>query len=110
MINQNFGNITQSGTEQTINADAFDADITPAQFYCVLGSLTIILIVFLTFLYLLFKTFINKSCVGCKRLAKCEKNIKDIQEKIELNGYFDKDWVLSLSEKIDKLQEDITNG
>lgn len=109
MIN-NIPNNTFKGTVDGITQEYMGLDLTSGQMYFAIGGFFLTVILFLFIMYFLFKTFINKSCVGCKRLAKCEKDIKDIQEKIELNGYFDKDWVLSLSEKIDKLQEDITNG
>lgn len=45
MINQNFENITQSGTSQTIKASAGGFECTEAQFYCSLFCITLVLIV-----------------------------------------------------------------
>ena len=87
-----------------------DIGITPMQFYSVLFAFTVVLIFFLTFIYLLIKTFINKSCAGCKRLAKCEKEIKEIKTNLEVGKYLDFDVFQDISNKLDDIKEDLTNG
>lgn len=109
-ITQTFENITQSGTEQTISGSIHDIGITSTQFYSVLFAFTVVLIFFLTFIYLLIKTFINKSCVGCKRLIKCEKEIKEIKTNLEVGKYLDFDVFQDISNKLDDIKEDLTNG
>ena len=103
-------NNTFSGNVEGITQEYLGMELTEPQMYFAIGGFFVTIIVFLSFIYLLTKTFINKSCIGCKRLAKCEQKIKDIEERMELSGYFDKDVFENLSDKIDKLTEEIENG
>lgn len=109
MIN-NIQNNTFSGSVEDITQEYFGLELTEPQMFFAIGSLFITVIFFFTFIYLLIKTYITKSCVGCKRLAKCEKRIKEIENQISLNGYFDNQTFNNLSAKIDKLSEEINNG
>lgn len=110
MISQYLENITQSGTEQTINMDAVVTDLTPGQMYFAIGGIFLTIIIFLAFIYLLIKTYINKSCIGCKRLARCEKEIKEIKTNLEVGKYLDFDVFQDISNKLDDIKEDLTNG
>ena len=109
-IIQTFENITQSGTEQEIVGNIHDIGITSMQFYSVLFALTLIVIAFLSFIYLLIKSYINKSCAGCKRLGKCEKEIKELKHKIEVSKILDFDVFNNISAKLDEIKEDLKNG
>ena len=94
----------------SITQEYSDIGITSMQFYSILFALTIIIIAFLGFIYMLVKTYINKSCAGCKRLAKAEKRLAELEKQISLNGYFDNQTFNNLSAKIDKIQEELKNG
>ena len=109
MINTISNNNFQA-EEKDISEEYTDIGITPMQFYSVLFAFTVVLIFFLTFIYLLIKTFINKSCAGCKRLAKCEKEIKEIKTNLEVGKYLDFDVFQDISNKLDDIKEDLTNG
>lgn len=109
MINTISNNNFQAEVKD-ISQDYTDIGITPMQFYSVLFAFTVVLIFFLTFIYLLIKTFINKSCAGCKRLAKCEKEIKEIKTNLEVGKYLDFDVFQDISNKLDDIKEDLTNG
>ena len=58
MINQNFENITQSGTTQTIEANATGMNLTPAQFYFSLSCVTLVLVVSIVMITRLIQTAI----------------------------------------------------
>ena len=58
MINQNFENITQSGTSQTIEANVTGMNLTSAQFYCSLACLTLVLVVSIVMISRLIQTAI----------------------------------------------------
>lgn len=58
MINQNFENITQSGTSQTIEANVTGMNLTSAQFYCSLACVTLVIIVSIVMISRLIQTAI----------------------------------------------------
>ncbi len=58
MINQNFENITQSGTSQTIEANVTGMNLTSAQFYCSLACVTLVLVVSIVMISRLIQTAI----------------------------------------------------
>ena len=62
------------------------------------------------FLYLLLKSYINKSCSGCKRLKNCEKEIKEIKENLKAGKYLDFDVLENISDKLDNIKEELENG
>ena len=78
--------------------------------YFAIGGIFLTIIIFLAFIYLLIKTYINKSCIGCKRLARCEKEIKEIKTNLEVGKYLDFDVFQDISNKLDDIKEDLTNG
>ena len=94
----------------TADIVGYSVGITSTQFYSVLFAITTILLFVLTFIYLLIKTYVNKSCAGCKRLKKCENEIKEIKQKIETGNYLDFDVFQNISDKLDDIKEDLQNG
>ena len=58
MINQNFENITQSGTSQVIEANVTGMNLTSAQFYCSLACVTLVLVVSIVMISRLIQTAI----------------------------------------------------
>ena len=58
MINQNFENITQSGTTQTIEANVTGMNLTSAQFYFSLSCVTLVLVVSIVMITRLIQTAI----------------------------------------------------
>lgn len=73
----NVSDIVQEGSYQELSVAGHGATFTEAQTYCLVGG--VVLIVFLVFAYVLIKTYILKSCSGCKRLLQCEKDIADLK-------------------------------
>ena len=109
MINTISNNTFQSEVKD-ISQDYNEIGLTSTQFYSVLFAFTTLLLFFLTFIYLLIKTYLNKSCAGCKRLKKCEKEIKEIKTNLEVGKYLDFEVLREISDKLDNIKEDITNG
>ena len=60
MINQNFENITQSGTTQTIEANVTGMNLAPTKFYFSLSCTTLVLVVLIVMITRLIQTAILK--------------------------------------------------
>ncbi|MGN1125551.1 MAG: hypothetical protein ACI4S3_07380 [Candidatus Gastranaerophilaceae bacterium] len=76
MINQNFENITQSGTSQTIEANVTGMNLTSAQFYFCTTCITIVLIVSVIMITRLIQTIILKiNFINPKLLNNLKKEI-----------------------------------
>lgn len=60
MINQNFENITQSGTAHTIDVEAGGLNFTEGQGYCIIGCITLIIVILLIMITRLIQTMILK--------------------------------------------------
>ena len=76
MINQNFENITQSGTVQTIEANVTGMNLTTAQFYFSLFCVTIVLVTLIIMLTRLIQTAILRiNYISPKVLQKLKEEI-----------------------------------
>ena len=76
MIQQNFENITQSGTTQTIEANVTGMNLTSAQFYCSLACLTLVLVVSIVMISRLIQTVILRvNFISPKILQKLKEEI-----------------------------------
>ena len=76
MIQQNFENITQSGTTQTIEANVTGMNLTSAQFYCSLACLTLVLVVSIVMISRLIQTAILRvNYISPKTLQKLKEEI-----------------------------------
>ena len=60
MIQQNFENITQSGTTQTVEANVTGMNLTSTQFYFSLSCITLVLVVSIVMVTRLIQTAILK--------------------------------------------------
>ena len=76
MINQNFENITQSGTTQTIEANVTGMSLTTAQFYFSLSCITLVLVVSIVMLTRLIQTAILRiNYINSRVLQKLKEEI-----------------------------------
>ena len=76
MINQNFENITQSGTSQVIEASVTGTSLTAPQFYSCLFCLTIVIIVTIVMLSKLIQTIILRAnYINPKIIEEIKKQI-----------------------------------
>ena len=76
MINQNFENITQSGTTQTIEANVTGMSLTAAQFYFSLSCITLVLVVSIVMITRLIQTVILRiNYINPKTLQKLKQEI-----------------------------------
>jgi hypothetical protein len=76
MIQQNFENITQSGTTQTIEANITGMNLTSTQFYCSLACLTLVLVVSIVMISRLIQTAILRvNYIRPKTLQKLKEDI-----------------------------------
>ena len=76
MINQNFENITQSGTSQVIEASVAGANLTAPQFYSCLFCITLVIIVTIVMLSKLIQTIILRAnYINPKIIEEIKKQI-----------------------------------
>lgn len=76
MINQNFENITQSGTSQVIETNAGGLNFSPAQGYCIIFCVTIVLVTLIIMLTRLIQTAILRiNYINPKVLQKLKEEI-----------------------------------
>ena len=76
MIDQNFENITQSGTSQIIEANAGGLNFSQAQDYCIIFCVTIVLVTLIIMITRLIQTAILKiNYIGPKTLQKLKDEI-----------------------------------
>lgn len=76
MINQNFENITQTGTSQTIDVSAGGLNITPVQSYFLMTCITIVLSISIIMITRLIQTAILKiNYINPKTLQKLKDEI-----------------------------------
>jgi|GEM_PF-6001376 len=76
---QNFENVMQSGSTQEINANIKDIGFTEAQGYCIIAGFFLLVIFMIFCIKEIAKTYVTKSCAGCKRLKKAEKEITELK-------------------------------
>ena len=76
MINQNFENITQSGTSQVIEANAGGLNFSQAQGYCIIFCVTIVLVTLIIMITRLIQTAILRmNYINPKVLQKLKDEI-----------------------------------
>lgn len=107
-VTQSLNNVTQSGTSQVIDLNAEAIGMTGGQTYCVIIGFVFMVCFALALIYLLIKTFINKSCAGCNRLRNCEKEIVNMKKQMSINGYIDGDSIKEILEQVKELRQEVT--
>ena len=76
MINQNFENITQSGTSQIIEASVIGTNLTAPQFYSCLFCMTLVIIVTIVMTSRLIQTIILRAnYINPKIIEEIKKQI-----------------------------------
>ena len=76
MINQNFENITQSGTSQVIEANVGGLNFSQAQGYCIIFCVTIVLVTLIIMITRLIQTAILRiNYISPKVLQKLKEEI-----------------------------------
>ena len=76
MINQNFENITQSGTSQVIESNAGGLSFSAAQGYCIIFCVTIVLVTLIIMITRLIQTAILRiNYINPKTLQKLKEEI-----------------------------------
>lgn len=95
-LSNNTGTIT--GSTQHIS----DIQVSEQQGDIILVGSFLILAIVIVCLFSFIKTIAVKSCAGCKRLIRCEEEIKHIKKDIVMNDLVD-------SEILKTIAQDITN-
>ena len=76
-VTQTITSVEQSGGNHSIYNSADVADINDFHFTC----FVVLIAILIYFAYKLIDNAITKTCMGCKRLKKCEKRLKKLEEK-----------------------------
>jgi len=106
-IHQEFNHVIQEGTRHEIMANTGNIDLTGCQIYFALTGL-FLSIIFISFLiYKLSSAIANKSCMGCNRLKRCEKEIKNIKSTLALNEFVDASILEEIAHKVDELKQKV---
>lgn len=107
-VNQNFTNANLY-TEQNSSTDivGVSAGFTEWQGYCIITGFFLTLIVLIICIKQLCSQIVAKSCIGCKRLAKCEKAIKELKKESSINTVFDKNIFNELSQKLENIIKEL---
>lgn len=102
-INQNLEHITQTGGDSNIEIDAVDTPISDS----VMVSVSL-LIAFLIYLgYKLITGFLNKSCIGCRRLKVCEQEVAKIKAVLNTEKHIQPETLKEILEEVKELRERI---
>ena len=95
---------TISGTTQHIS----DIQITEQQSdILIIGSFSILAILIIC-LFSLLKSYVTKSCSGCKRLRTCEDEIKQIKKDLMLNKIVDAEILKTIADDVAEVKKRIT--
>ena len=102
-ISNNLSNTTGtiSGTTQNIS----DIQISEQQGETILIGSFLIVIVLIFCLFSFLKSYITKSCSGCKRLRKCEEELKHIKKSILLNNLIDSDILKTMAQDVTEIKK-----
>lgn len=100
-LSNNTGTI--SGTEQHIS----DIQVSEQQGETIIIGLFFIISILIICLFSFLKSYITKSCSGCKRLKKCEEDIKHLQKDLTLNNLVDSDILKTIAKDITEIKKRI---
>lgn len=101
-LSGNSGTVT--GTTQTIS----NVHLTEHQSDLLIVNSFLLLAIFIVCLFSTIKSYVTKSCIGCKRLRDCEEKIKDIKSTLTLNEYIDKNAIKNIVMDISAIKKEIT--
>lgn len=79
-MNNISSNVIQGGVDRIVQ-EYQSANLTGEQTYLIIFCTFILAVLAICFVHNIVRIIAAKSCAGCKRLAKCEKAIKQLQEK-----------------------------
>lgn len=107
-ITQTLTHINQTGSAQnSISTDVHNIPISDTNIVCA----TFILFMILFGIYKLVTGYINKSCLGCKRLKHCENEIKKIKHTLKIEEHVSPDILKDILKQVNELkQKVISNG
>lgn len=106
-IHQEFKQVNQAGVHHEIVANTGHMGLTYGQMYFALAELFIFLVFAAYLIYKFSSAVANKSCVGCKRLKRCENEIKSIKTTLALNEFVDVSILEEISAKVDELKKKV---
>ena len=103
-ITQTLTNINQTGsTQNSINTDIHNVPISDTNIMCA----TFILFIIFFGVYKLVSGYINKSCLGCKRLKYCENEIKKIKNTLKIEEHVSPDILKDILKQVNELKQRI---
>ena len=99
-----------SGTVKTIDQTYSHLGLTEVQSYFLFTGVFLTLIILIICIKQLVDGVLSKSCIGCKRLKKCEDDIKKIKQTIALQGYFTPESFKEVSQKLDDIKKELRHN
>ena len=109
MIN-NISNNTISGSIKEISQDYSCLSLTPHQTYFMLTGIFITLIVLIICIKETVVEISDRACIGCKRLRKCENEIKELKRQNNIRGVFDNKTFKHILSELEKIKEWFSNN
>ena len=111
-INNLSGNegATISETQQHIS----DIQITEHQSDLLIINSFILIAILILSIASIIKTYVRKTCAGCKRLTKCEEELKTLRKNLIINDIIDNETLSSIAKDVadmrKRIEENGTNG
>lgn len=104
-ISNNLSNVTGtiSGSTQHIS----DIQMSEQQGETILIGSFLIILVLIFCLFSFLKSYVTKSCTGCKRLRKCEEEINHIKKNMSLNNIIGSDILKTMAKDITEIKKRI---
>lgn len=92
-VNQALSHITQTGALPISNSSLICA--------------TVLILAVLFFIYKISSGYVNKSCLGCKRLKQCEHDIVEINKALIMEEHIDPNILRDILKQIQQLKEKV---
>ena len=97
------GTGTITGATQHIS----DIQVSEAQGDIIIAGLFFITAILIICSFSFLKTYAIKSCTGCKRLIKCEEEIKHIKKDLLMNNLIDSEILKTIAQDITEIKKRI---
>lgn len=98
-----------AGSIQNVNQDISHLTLSDLQGTAIVVGSFFISSILLFLLFNLMKTYINKSCLKCKYIKKCEDEIKQIKKNLIVNNIVDLEVIKTIAEDVATVKQKVLN-
>ena len=99
-----------AGSIQNVNQDISHLILSDSQGTIIIVGIFFIFSILLFLLFNLIKTYINKSCLKCKYIKKCEDEIKQIKKDLIVNDIVDSEILKTIAEDVATVKQKVLNN